>query len=90
MRNTRDCKRKYWNLQRSCLLYTSVDFTGNEDIDYWETICDEVRVCNGIKRMLDAGVNPDRMTIFINFPFCSTTHSPRRILGRSGGCVVQF
>ena len=32
-------------------------------MDYWETICDEVRVCNGIKRMLDAGVNPDRMTI---------------------------
>ena len=23
----------------------AVDFTGNEDIDYWETICDEVRVC---------------------------------------------
>ena len=41
----------------------AVDFTGNEDIDYWETICDEVRVCNGIKRMLDAGVNPDRITI---------------------------
>ena len=41
----------------------AVDFTGNEDIDYWETICDEVRVCNGIKRMLDAGVNPNRMTI---------------------------
>ena len=41
----------------------AVDFTGNEDIDYWETICDEVRVCNGIKRMLDAGVKPDRMTI---------------------------
>jgi len=32
----------------------AVDFTGNEDIDYWETICDEVRVCNGIKRLLDA------------------------------------
>ena len=41
----------------------AVDFTGNEDIDYWETICDEVRVCNGIKRMLDAGVNPNRITI---------------------------
>ena len=41
----------------------AVDFTGNENIDYWETIRDEVRVCNGIKRMLDAGVNPDRMTI---------------------------
>ena len=41
----------------------AVDFTGNEDIDYWETICDEVRVCNGVKRMLEAGVSPDRMTI---------------------------
>ena len=41
----------------------AVDFTGNEDIDYWETICDEVRVCYGIKRMLEAGVNPNRITI---------------------------
>ena len=41
----------------------AVDFTGNEDMDYWETISDEVRVCNGIKRMLDAGVNPNRITI---------------------------
>ena len=41
----------------------AVDFTGNEDINYWETICDEVRVCNGMKRMLDAGVNPNRITI---------------------------
>ena len=41
----------------------AVDFTGNEDIDYWETICDEVRVCKGVKRMLEAGVSPDRMTI---------------------------
>lgn len=41
----------------------AVDFTGNEDIDYWETICDEVRVCNGMKRMLDAGVNTNRITI---------------------------
>ena len=41
----------------------AVDFTGNEDIDYWETICDEVRVCKGMKRMLEAGVNPNRMTI---------------------------
>jgi len=39
-----------------------VDFTGNEDIDYWETICDEVRVCNGVKRMLDAGVSSDNYT----------------------------
>ena len=41
----------------------AVDFTGNEDIDYWETICDEVRVCKGINRMLNAGVNPNRITI---------------------------
>ena len=41
----------------------AVDFTGNEDIDYWETICDEVRVCKGIKRMLDAGVDPKHITI---------------------------
>ena len=41
----------------------AVDFTGNEDIDYWETICDEVRVCKGIKRMLDEGVDSDLITI---------------------------
>ena len=41
----------------------NVDFTGNEDIDYWETICDEVRVCNGIRRMMDAGVDPKHITI---------------------------
>ena len=41
----------------------TIDMTGNEDIDYWETICDEVRVCKGIKRMLNAGVNPNRITI---------------------------
>lgn len=41
----------------------TVDFTGNEDIDYWEKISDEVRVCKGIKRMLDAGVQPKQITI---------------------------
>ncbi len=41
----------------------AVDFTGNEDIDYWETVRDEVRVCYGMKRMLEAGVNPHRITI---------------------------
>ena len=40
-----------------------MDFTGNEDIDYWETICDEVRVCKGIKRLLDEGVSSDLFTI---------------------------
>lgn len=29
-----------------------VDFTGNEDIDSWEKITDEVRVCAGIRRLL--------------------------------------
>ncbi|MEY8365276.1 beta-aspartyl-peptidase [Anaerovoracaceae bacterium 41-7] len=41
----------------------AVDFTGNEDIDYWETICDEVRVSKGIKRLLDEGVSSDLFTI---------------------------
>ena len=41
----------------------AVDFTGNEDIDYWETVRDEVRVCYGMKRMLEAGVNSHRITI---------------------------
>ena len=40
-----------------------IDFTGNEDIDYWETICDEVRVCKGIRRLLDMGISSDRFTI---------------------------
>jgi len=50
-----------------CLSYAKnggfVDFTGNEEIDYWETICDEVRVCTGIKRMLAEGVSSDQFTI---------------------------
>lgn len=41
----------------------TVDFTGNEDIDYWEKISDEVRVCRGIKRMLEEGVSSDSFTI---------------------------
>lgn len=41
----------------------TIDFTGNEDIDYWETICDEVRVCRGIRRLLDRGISSDRFTI---------------------------
>lgn len=40
-----------------------IDFTGNEDIDYWETICDEVRVSTGIKRLLDEGVADNQFTI---------------------------
>lgn len=41
----------------------AVDFTGNEDIDYWEQVCDEVRVCKGMKRLLDEGVSSDLFTI---------------------------
>lgn len=41
----------------------TIDFTGNEDIDYWETICDEVRVCKGIRRLLDMRISSDRFTI---------------------------
>ena len=41
----------------------TIDFTGNEDIGYWETICDEVRVCRGIRRLLERGISSDRFTI---------------------------
>ena len=41
----------------------TIDFTGNEDIDYWETICDEVRVCRGIRMLLDRGISSERFTI---------------------------
>lgn len=40
-----------------------IDFTGNEDIDYWESICDEVRVCSGIRRLLESGVSESNFTI---------------------------
>ena len=40
-----------------------IDFTGNEYIDYWETICDEVRVSAGIKRLLNEGVDDSLFTI---------------------------
>ena len=40
-----------------------IDFTGNEDIDYWESICDEVRVCSGIHRLLESGVSENNFTI---------------------------
>ena len=41
----------------------TIDFTGNEDINYWETICDEVRVCKGIRSLMDMGISSDRFTI---------------------------
>lgn len=54
-------------LFESCVAYAKkggiVDFTGNEEIDYWETVSDEVRVCDGIRRLLDEGVSADHFTI---------------------------
>lgn len=41
----------------------TVDFTGNEEIDRWETLSDEVRVSRGIRRLLDEGVSSDQFTI---------------------------
>ena len=40
-----------------------IDFTGNEDIDYWETVSDEVRVSKGIKSLLEEGADSDSFTI---------------------------
>ena len=39
-----------------------IDFTGNEDIDYWETVCDEVRVSTGVKRLLEMVISSDLFT----------------------------
>ena len=54
-------------LFKECLDFAAeggtIDFTGNEDIDYWETICDEVRVCRGIRCLLERGISSDRFTI---------------------------
>lgn len=40
-----------------------IDFTANEDIDYWESVCDEVRVSKAIRRLMDEGVDLSRFTI---------------------------
>ena len=40
-----------------------IDFTGNADIDYWETVCSEVRVCKGFRRYYDLGLDPDHFTM---------------------------
>lgn len=54
-------------LFESCIEFAksggTIDFTGNEDIDYWESVCDEVRVSTGIRRLLDAGVPDTNFTI---------------------------
>jgi len=41
----------------------TVDFTGNEDADYWEKQCGEVRCSKGIRRMLEEGISSDLFTI---------------------------
>ncbi|QSX07296.1 beta-aspartyl-peptidase [Sedimentibacter sp. zth1] len=41
----------------------TIDFTANENIDYWETVSDEVRVSKGIKRMLEDNISTDLFTI---------------------------
>lgn len=50
-----------------CVAYVKrgghIDFTGNNDIDFWESICDEVRVCKGIKRLLQEGVDMNLFSI---------------------------
>ena len=40
-----------------------IDLTANEDIDYWETICDEVRVRKAIRRLLDEGADMSHVTM---------------------------
>ncbi len=39
-----------------------IDISGNEDFDYWDPVCVEVRVCTGVRRLLDAGIPSDRFT----------------------------
>ena len=41
----------------------TLDFTGNEDADYWEKQCGEVRCSKGIRRMLEEGISSDLFTI---------------------------
>lgn len=41
----------------------TIDLTGNEDADYWERVCGEVRCSKAIKHMLDEGVDSDLFTI---------------------------
>lgn len=40
-----------------------IDFTANEDINYWESVCDEVRVCKAIHRLMDEGIDLSRFTL---------------------------
>ena len=40
-----------------------VDLTGNNDFEYWQNISDEVSVSGGIRRLLEAGVDSNLITI---------------------------
>lgn len=40
-----------------------IDFTGNADIDYWEKVSSEVRVCKGFRRYYDMGLDPGHFTM---------------------------
>ena len=60
------CNRNEMLFQQSMAYVKSggyIDLTANEDIDYWETICDEVRVCKAIARMVEAGVDLSHVTM---------------------------
>ncbi|MEI8215939.1 MAG: beta-aspartyl-peptidase [Eubacteriales bacterium] len=54
-------------LFEKCLEYGKkggfIDFTGSEDADFWADMYGEVRVSDGMRRLLDAGVNSDNFTL---------------------------
>lgn len=54
-------------LFEECIEYAKkggyIDFTGSEDSDFWEEQDGEIRVCKGIKRLLQEGVCDDNFTI---------------------------
>jgi beta-aspartyl-dipeptidase (metallo-type) len=54
-------------LFEECVRYAKkggyIDFTGSEDSDFWEEQDGEIRVCKGIKRLLQEGVCDDNFTI---------------------------
>ena len=60
------CNRNEMLFQRSMEYVKGggyIDLTANEDIGYWETICDEVRVCKAFRRMMAAGVDLSHVTM---------------------------
>lgn len=60
------CNRNEMLFQRSMAYVKDggyIDLTANQDIDYWETICDEVRVSKAIQRMVEAGADLSHVTM---------------------------